>query len=143
MRSNLLIVDDEVELLEILKQTLETCAENIFIAENGVEALAILKSTPIDCVVSDINMPVMDGIELIKMVRQENNPVPFIFFTGNGNERYMEDAARYGAFDFIDKPYFKDLREVVKKGLRAQPGYKQDSTDSKLRQIKGLLRSIN
>lgn len=115
----ILIVDDEEDMLIAVKTLLSKYHYNIYTAKNGKEALSILEKQDIDCVLSDIKMPLMDGISLIKNVRQNNNHVPFIFFTGFGSDESMKEALKYGAFDFIQKPLFDDLESIVKKGVES------------------------
>jgi YesN/AraC family two-component response regulator len=114
---NLLIIDDEVLLLETLSILLKRYATNVYTAANGEEGLNILKNENIHCVICDISMPVMNGVELIKEVRALNNQVPFIFYTAHANHDNMREAAKYGAFDFLSKPLFDDVEAVVARGL--------------------------
>jgi DNA-binding NtrC family response regulator len=127
-KGNLLIVDDEPMIVKNLKITLEEYASEIFIAGNGLEALEIIKNQTIHCVICDINMPKMDGVQVIKALRDQQNDVPFIFYTGHGNKELMLEAAKYGAFDFLDKPNLDGLEEVVSKGLEA--GFKKRDSQS-------------
>ena len=60
----------------------------------------------------------MNGVELIKTIRSANNSIPFIFYTGQGNHEIMLEVAKYGAFDFFDKPNFSGLEEVIVRGLK-------------------------
>lgn len=132
-QGNLLIVDDETLLLKRLKFNLEDYAEKVFTAENGQEALDIIKNEQIHCVICDINMPKMNGVELIKKLRESSNDVPFIFYTGHGNHDLMLEAAKYGAFDFLNKPNLDGLEEVVSRGLKegfdSTNGLQKSSTD--------------
>lgn len=116
-KGNLLIVDDEPLILKRLKLNLEDYADEVFIAVNGVEALARINEFEIHCVICDINMPKMNGVDVIKNIRAKNNNVPFIFYTGHGNHDLMMEAAKYGAFDFLNKPNLDGLEEVVVRGL--------------------------
>lgn len=118
MNGNLLIVDDEPLILEILKFRLTGKADKIFFANDGLEALEILKTETIHCIICDINMPRMNGVEVIKNVRATNNEMPFIFYTGHGNHELMIHAAQYGAFEFLSKPNLEGLESVVVQGLR-------------------------
>jgi DNA-binding NtrC family response regulator len=118
-KGNLLIVDDEVMLLNNLTLNLQDYADEIYTAENGKEALTVCHEKIIHCIVCDINMPIMNGVQFIKKLREENNNVPFIFFTGHGSQELMMEAVQYGAFDFLDKPNFDGLEEVVERGLHA------------------------
>lgn len=118
-RSKLLIIDDEIMLLKVLKRALEDCADDIDIAENGAVALEKMRFQKYHCVICDINMPKMNGVDLIKQVRAEKNDVPFIFYTGYGNHDLMVKALRYGAFDFLDKPNMDGLEDAVSSGIDA------------------------
>ncbi len=117
-KGNLLIVDDEPLLLKSLKANLEEYADNIFTAENGVEAMDIVSREEIHCIICDINMPQMNGVEVIKRLREMGNDVPFIFYTGHGNRDLMFEAIKYGAFDFLDKPLLNGLEEVIAQGMK-------------------------
>ena len=113
-----LIVDDEPLITAKAKELLEELDLHIFVAEDGQQGLDVLDQNPdIDCVVSDIKMPVMDGIEFIKNVRSRDNDVPFIFYTGHGDDKLIMEAVKYGAFDFVGKPDFSNLIESVSTGL--------------------------
>ena len=79
MKGNLLLIDDETELSESMKQLLEDDAHEIFIAANGAEALELLVQKKIDCIVSDIKMPVMDGLRFMKLAREKGFQRPIIF----------------------------------------------------------------
>lgn len=116
-KGNLLIVDDESLIVQNLKLTLEEYAEVIFTAGNGLEAIKILDENKVHCVICDINMPKMNGVELIQNIRSKGNEVPFIFYTGHGNHELMLEAAKYGAYDFLNKPDMDGLEEVVSNGL--------------------------
>lgn len=128
-KGNLLIVDDEVTLLKRLKFNLEEHADQVFTAENGVEALEILAENEIHCIICDINMPKMNGVEVIKRIREQDNEVPFIFYTAHGNQELMMEAVKYGAFDFLDKPSLEGIEEVVCRGL--QQGLRKGETAEK------------
>jgi DNA-binding NtrC family response regulator len=118
MKGNLLIVDDEPLLLKKLKLNLEDYADIIFTAQNGRDALHILETKEVHCIVCDINMPLMNGVEVLKEIREKKSDTPFIFYTGHGNKELMLEAAKYGAFDFLDKPNLDGLEEVVERGLK-------------------------
>jgi len=117
-KGNLLLVDDETLILDRLKVILDDKADKIFIASSGPSALELLNSQTIHCVICDISMPKMTGIEVIKAIRKKNNNVPFIFYTAYGNQAMMMEALKYGAFDFLCKPNLEGLEEIVTKGLK-------------------------
>lgn len=77
----ILLVDDEPGLLELLKEGLEDFNFYVFCAANGSEALEIMKKHPIDCLITDIKMPVMSGIELVTILRGSQPTLPVFFIT--------------------------------------------------------------
>jgi CheY-like chemotaxis protein len=126
IKGNLLLIDDEAELSENMRELLIEEAEKIYIAANGQEALNILANKKIDCVVSDIKMPVMDGLKFIKIARERGHAQPIIFFTGHGNESLKEEVKKLGAADLLVKPNFLMLELAIRKHM-ASP--ELDSTD--------------
>lgn len=144
-KGNLLIVDDETILVKRLKMDLEDLADHIFTAHDGVEALKILNEEKIHCVVCDINMPNMNGVEVLKNLRSHHNDIPFIFFTGHGSHELMLEAAKYGAFDFLDKPFFEGLEDVITRGLKLGFNPLDDSTateDELMSEYQKLLKNL-
>jgi DNA-binding response OmpR family regulator len=117
MKGNLLLIDDEAELSESMKELLEDEAEVIYIANNGEEALCILAENKIDCVVSDIKMPVMDGIKFLKEARDRGYSQPIIFFTGHGTEQLKREVSDLGAADLLMKPNFLMLEFAIRKHM--------------------------
>jgi YesN/AraC family two-component response regulator len=80
--SNILIVDDEKEILTSLKRALYDEPYTVFTAGSGKEALALLSEKPFKVILSDINMPVMDGFELLELVRAQHPDIVCIVFSG-------------------------------------------------------------
>lgn len=126
-KGKLLLVDDEEMILKKSKLLLEEYADEIKTALNGKIALDLIKQEEFHCIVCDINMPVMNGIEVIKAVRELKIETPFIFYTGHGSEELMKEAIKYGAFDFLDKPGLDGLEEIVQRGLAEGTGEKDPS----------------
>lgn len=118
MKGNLLIVDDEIDLSENMKELLEDEASHIFIANNGQEGLEILKTQKIDCVVSDVKMPVMDGLKFIEQARLLGLNMPFIFYTGHGSAELKRQARDLGAMDLLTKPNFLSLELAVRGAMK-------------------------
>lgn len=114
----ILIIDDEAELLEGLGAYLRSESEGVVTAKNGAEGVqAFANNSDIGVVVCDINMPGMKGMDVLRLIRERDKDVPFIFFTGFGSRDKMLEAARFGAFDFIEKPDIKGLAESVRSAL--------------------------
>lgn len=105
----ILLVDDEPDLVDILSMQFSATGCKTQGAGNGREALNLLKmgldkGECYDVVVSDLNMPEMNGMDLLKEMRNLKLPTPFVFFTGYGDKEKTIEAMRLGAFDFLDKP---------------------------------------
>ncbi len=98
------MVDDESVLIEMLQWQLQEHAYTVHTATNGKEALAILRNKPIPIVISDIRMPCMDGIELVKKAREIVPDVQCIFITGHGGRKVAVEATKLGGFSYLQKP---------------------------------------
>lgn len=127
MKGNLLIVDDEALILDNLSHLLEDYADDIFITLNGREALKIIDENKVHCVICDLNMPPMSGLELIEAVRKKGIQIPFIFYTAFANQQMIAKVSQYGTFDFLQKPLFEGLEDTVIRALRL--GLTQQSHD--------------
>ncbi|MBN2733376.1 MAG: response regulator [Methanomicrobiaceae archaeon] len=101
---NVLIVDDDEGILDITRIFLEKTGRFNVTAENSAKAaLGMLKSGEFDAVVSDYEMPEMNGIEFLKCVRNSGNNIPFIIFTGRGREDVVIEALNCGVDSYIQK----------------------------------------
>ena len=101
---HILYVDDESALLEIGKLFLERSGQLVVdITSSAQEALTLLKSKTYDAVISDYQMPGMDGIEFLMKVRSSGNTIPFILFTGRGREEVVIQALNAGADFYLQK----------------------------------------
>ena len=117
-KKRLLIVDDEAGIREILAFKAESLGAEIFEAENGQVALDLIKSQTFEVVLSDINMPVMTGMQLLKSIRELGNMVPFVILSAYGDKKQAVEALKLGAFDFIDKPWEdQNLLDVLYRAL--------------------------
>jgi PAS domain S-box-containing protein len=100
---SVLYVDDEASLLKLTKRYLEKAGFSVDTAESAHEALEKMRITSYDAVVSDYQMPVMDGIEFLKTLRASGNSTPFIIFTGKGREEVVIKAFEEGADFYLQK----------------------------------------
>jgi DNA-binding NtrC family response regulator len=110
-KPSILVVDDEPGILYYLSEILEDF--HVHKAASAEEAMKLLADNPICCVVADINLPGVNGIDLLERVKREKPLVPVIMMTGHGAKQYAIDAIRSGAYDFLDKPFSKDLACVA------------------------------
>src|ERR1700674_4345277 len=115
MTARILIVDDEPDLEALIQQKfrhqVRDGAVSFLFARDGVEALGVLAANPdVDMVVTDINMPRMDGLTLLKKLQENEEKMSTIIVSAYGDMANIRSAMNGGAFDFITKPIdFPDL----------------------------------
>lgn len=105
-----LIVDDSSVMRKIVERCLRQAGidlKQVLEAGNGAEALASLRDNPVDLILCDINMPVMDGLEFVKQLSTEPNAkgVPVVMITTEGSEAHVVQAISCGARGYIRKPF--------------------------------------
>lgn len=105
MSSNVLIVEDDPTLRMALRDTLEGAEFKVFEAVNGKEGLLQLMHEDIDVVVSDVQMDVMDGNQLLRTTREKYPSIPFVMMTAHANVERAVAAMRDGATDYLQKPF--------------------------------------
>jgi diguanylate cyclase (GGDEF)-like protein/putative nucleotidyltransferase with HDIG domain len=112
-KGRILLVDDNLDVLKMLKMLLTKKDFDVTAACNGVEALDIVRTSPekIDLVISDINMPGMDGLELIQAVREIDANLVVVLLTGFATVNNSMSALKAGAFRIIRKPF--DTEELI------------------------------
>jgi two-component system response regulator PilR (NtrC family) len=116
--ANLLIVDDELGMRQFLTHLLQREGHDVRVASNGKEALDLLQAQPADLIISDVRMPDIGGIELLRAVREFSPAVEVIMMTAFANVDTAREAFLLGAYDFVQKPFDNDLlKEVVARAL--------------------------
>ena len=116
---NILVVDDEKIVVSLVKNALEDEGFNIESASNGEEALKILENYPLDLLITDIRMSPINGIELAQKTREKYSEASVIFMTGYANLNSAKDAIKYGAVDYIMKPFeLTEIRQSVSKAVK-------------------------
>lgn len=117
-KARILVVDDEGSLRELLVIMLQREGYRVDDAENGVVALAMVQKTEYDLIVSDIQMPQMNGIELLREIRSQEIEVTVLMITAFSSTEDAVEAMKLGAYDYITKPFKNDeIRLVIKKAL--------------------------
>ena len=104
MEGHILIIDDEASLRQTLARILQRAGYEVTTAANGQEGLALLAEHPFDLVYSDIRMPDMNGLELLKVVREKFPDLPVVLFTAQPDLNSAVEAVRSGAVDYLMKP---------------------------------------
>jgi two-component system nitrogen regulation response regulator NtrX len=104
MKSQILVVDDEPDIRDLVKDILEDEGYNVSVAENGETARQLFQRSVPDLVLLDIWMPDVDGISLLKEFKTDGNSAPVVMISGHGSVEMAVEATHLGAFDFIEKP---------------------------------------
>ena len=121
---NILIADDEKIEREGIRYllSLEKGERRIFEAANGKQAMQILRTENIDMILTDIKMPVMDGLELARRAKELFPEIRIVIFSGYNDFTFAQEAIRYGVTDYILKPVdpdnFHEIIEKAEKNIR-------------------------
>ncbi len=119
-KKTLLIVDDDIFLVDIMAFTLKQSGFEIIKAHNGKEALDIVAKQKVDLVLTDIMMPIMDGFELAKKLKENESTqnLPIIFLTAKSNIEDKNKSETLGVNDYVVKPFnLKDLVSRINQAL--------------------------
>ncbi|MBW1739591.1 MAG: sigma-54-dependent Fis family transcriptional regulator [Deltaproteobacteria bacterium] len=120
-KSHILLIEDMDQERAALSETLKGYGYRVTAVSNGVNALEKLKGQDYDLVISDLKMPELDGIELLRRVNEEEIAVPVIIISGYGTVESAVEAMKLGAFDFILKPFApKVMNSVVERAIRCR-----------------------
>jgi DNA-binding NtrC family response regulator len=114
----ILIVDDNKELREILQEYLKDDGSLVMGADNGKQALEKHLKTPFDLIITDLMMPEITGMELIRAIRAQSEMTEFVIITGYASLDSAVEAIKIGAFDYIVKPFRMEELKVVVKNVR-------------------------
>lgn len=121
MKSRVLVVDDEESIREFLEIMLRKEGYEVTCAEDGQKALDIIKKKSIDLVISDLQMPNMTGIELLRQVKDQYPDLLFMMITAFGTTETAVEAMKLGAYDYITKPFkIDEVRINIANALRSQ-----------------------
>ena len=151
----LLVVEDEELLRGVIVDCLEGVAEIIKTAVNGQNALEMLEKESFDAILSDIGMPVMDGLTFLYNVRSRGIETPFVFLTAYGERETIREALKLGANNFIEKPFTAEsICEAMEEALQLSASLKEFdtlfdkcanegvSTSEELKRMKEIRKSV-
>lgn len=134
-----MVVDDYAPVRDAVRSALEEVFDCLS-AGTAAEGLEILQTHPVDAVILDIRMPEMDGIEALKRIREMGMEVPVIFLTGHGSLDTAQKAVRYGAFDYLTKPFqVARLQETVKEAVEKKRLQGKEGKDDELEKLASSL----
>jgi EAL domain-containing protein (putative c-di-GMP-specific phosphodiesterase class I) len=119
--TRVLLVDDEPALTRALGKLLTMAGYDLTIAHNGRQAIQRLETATFDVIVSDIRMPGMDGLSLLRAIRAKDLDLPVVFLTGSPTLETAVEAMEYGAFRYLTKPIDgEELARVVQRAARTR-----------------------
>lgn len=120
-RMKILVVDDEEGARDLFNTILTDEGYDVSLASDGEEALILFKSHPFNLVITDIRMPVMDGLQLLQEIRKTGSKTEVIMVTAYGEVESYLKAMSLGAAEYINKPVrIKELKRIVHKVLTEQ-----------------------
>lgn len=120
MAGNVLIVDDSATVRRMMRKTMDMAGldvDEVYEAGNGIEALSVLHDHQVAVMMVDINMPTMNGIQLLTRMKEFENlrGIPIVIASTEGSKQRMEELKRFGAFGYVRKPFKPEqLRDVLK-----------------------------
>ena len=134
MAYNILIVDDSFPMRAVIKKIIKASGFNIgefFEAGNGKEALQVLDEHWLDLVLTDYNMPDMNGLELLKAMKQSDTlaDIPVVMVTTEGSDQRVEEFLCQGATAYIKKPFTPEQIKLHLNRILGEPEHGQVSTD--------------
>ena len=113
MTSRILVVDDEDKMRRLLEMALLSLGHEVVQAADGIEALKHFSEGSFDLVLTDLRMPNLDGIGLLRRLREQGNEVPVIVLTAHGNVETAVEAMKMGAVDYIIRPFEMSTVELA------------------------------
>jgi DNA-binding NtrC family response regulator len=133
-----LLVDDEVEFVETLAERLRARGLDVAVATTGEDGIKRARESVFHAVVLDFAMPGMDGIETLKVLREDNPDVQVMLLTGQATIKAAVEATRLGAVDVLEKPtdiatLMEKIREARAKHLAAKESRSQESVEDIMR----------
>ncbi|MCG6552609.1 MAG: response regulator [Candidatus Magnetominusculus sp. LBB02] len=106
--TSILCVEDEAIILEGMRIVLKRRFNEVYTATNGEEGIDVFKKNKIDIVITDILMPVMDGLEMASKIKKISPETPILILSALNEEPFLNKAASLGLYDYIAKPYCDD-----------------------------------
>ena len=143
-KKKILFVDDEESILDVASEYFSIKGYQVFTARNGDEALSVLEKEQIDCCFTDINMPVMDGLELAENINKRDNTIPVVIMTGYPSLENTIRTLKNGVVDFLIKPInLNQLELCLKRVLNQQHLYVENILLKKEIESKARIESLN
>lgn len=135
MSYSILIVDDSLPMRSVIKRTLKAAgygSAELLEGANGQEALELMKNAWVDLVITDYNMPVMNGLEFIKRIKKDDisKDVPVVVISTEGNESKIKEFMDNGAVGYITKPFTAEAIRDLIVNILGETDYEEDLDES-------------
>ncbi len=144
---SVLVVDDEPNIIEVLEMALQDEHMEVHRAMSGREALRVLQREQIDLVISDIRMPDLSGLDLLKQARKVAPETMFVMITAFATTDTAIETLQHGAYDYVTKPFKLDeIKKVVRGALEkksSRPGDSPDAPAEQARRSQKLFQALN
>lgn len=127
MKAEVFVVDDDHDLCKSLRWLLESVGLTVHIFTSSVSFLESFKPVPSGCILLDIRMPLMSGLQLQEQLNKKQNTLPIIFMTGHGDIPMAVRAMKAGAFDFLTKPFNDQV--ILEQIQKAIVQYQKNNND--------------
>ena len=128
-KGHVYVIDDDEAMRDSLNFLLESAGFGVTLFDNAQSFLDSLPALAFGCVVSDIRMPGLDGIELLKRMKAQSSPFPILIMTGHGDVPLAVEAMKFGAVDFLEKPFEDErLTAMIESAIRqAEPAARNEA----------------
>ncbi len=135
MSYSILIVDDSLPMRSVIKRTVKTTGFNksqFYEAGNGKEAIELMRDNSIDIVITDFNMPVMNGMEFIKIIKNDKlvKDIPVIVISQEGNDIKIQEFMDLGVSGYITKPFTSETVRDLINDILGKTSYDEDFEES-------------
>lgn len=126
LNKNILIVEDELNLRDVMVESIEEYVNEVFVAKNGIEGLDQFQSRNIDLIISDIHMPKMTGLRMSHEIRKIDPHIPIIFLTAYDTDENMIEAIEVKSRNVLKKPF--DKKQLLVSIMLAINSFKEEFT---------------
>jgi DNA-binding NtrC family response regulator len=136
MTEKVLLVDDEEEFVDTLAERMRNRGMDVSTSNSGGDALDLIDSESFDVVVLDLQMPGMDGIEVLERIKQRRPDIQVVLLTGHATVEKGVEAMKQGALEFLEKPIdFSKLSEIIHKAKAEKMILVEKDTEERIREI--------
>ena len=141
-KGNVYVIDDDPAMRDSLEFLLSSAGFNVTLFDSALTFLDVLPDLAFGCVVSDVRMPGMDGIDLLRHLKKEPKALPIVIMTGHGDIPLAVEAMKLGAIDFLEKP-FEDERLVLMIDTALSRAADSSKNESVIRDIVSRIASLS